>query len=693
MRLTPSHPIVVVALLAASWLPWPAASRATSTLPDEESFRLRSTATAALVGDTDGDGVRELVVIGPGAEGSGMPLAIEVLAASDGGLLPGGQVQLRRRAGGEDLLRHGVEPDEDGMLPMARREPARLLSWHVDGRERVLALTIGSQGLPYPCCLTPWQVIRNADGRTGLRELPGLLGGGVAVVLIDLDADGTDELVIGDPVIDGSFAVRIFRWDGRWRPIDQVELASESPPSLMPLGDTDGAPGEEVGILASQAGLLRIGLDSDDGLVRDQIRSWAWPMPAGLPTEEGPRLAVVTQPAGIGLANWPRGGRFRLQAQTSRSGRLLGVLGSGESVRMIVEGSAGQVDLLDGTLGVLPSPGQSLPARLFEGSGREPYVGPLPGGLPDGRAAFISRGRLIAGGGETIPIGALPGVSPVGAFGERLAWTALTSEPSLDVTLHGGPLASGSPAGATVTVVPTASFLIPEVDEESYTPTVRDAVIVGQSGSRQTLLTAGSISLDVNAPRGSLLILTNGEDDPRQDDVIRSGPAALRLSPPSALRDRSGGYAGRLSVITPAGHAYQSVFQVQVLRDPPPVLASTPFVSFGLDVSLSGRTSPGSEVFVDGRPVAVADDGTFEAAVGAGIVPREVAIRAVDVVGNTSTQTVSVVAPIDYRRLPWVPIVAGLTLVAAVILFLRVPRPSGVRHRVSTDQGTFEEIE
>jgi len=94
---------------------------------------------------------------------------------------------------------------------------------------------------------------------------------------------------------------------------------------------------------------------------------------------------------------------------------------------------------------------------------------------------------------------------------------------------------------------------------------------------------------------------------------------------------------------------------------------------------------------VDGQPVAVAPDGTFEASVGGGILPRDVRVRATDQLGNVTQETISVVAVADYRLLPWIPITAVVTVGLGLFLFLRTPRsarPSG-----STGTGTLEEIE
>jgi hypothetical protein len=54
---------------------------------------------------------------------------------------------------------------------------------------------------------------------------------------------------------------------------------------------------------------------------------------------------------------------------------------------------------------------------------------------------------------------------------------------------------------------------------------------------------------------------------------------------------------------------------------------------------------------------------------------------------------VSVVAPADYRRLPWIPIVVGLTLLAGGFLLLRVPRARAQVAQEPGDDARLEEID
>ena len=104
-------------------------------------------------------------------------------------------------------------------------------------------------------------------------------------------------------------------------------------------------------------------------------------------------------------------------------------------------------------------------------------------------------------------------------------------------------------------------------------------------------------------------------------------------------------------------------------------------------------TPPDASVAVDGTPVPVAADGRFDAAVSAGLWPRDVQIEATDPLGNRNTATVSVVALLDYRQLPWIPIVALLTILAGLVLYLRVPHLRPAAPSGPMTDATLEDLE
>ena len=132
---------------------------------------------------------------------------------------------------------------------------------------------------------------------------------------------------------------------------------------------------------------------------------------------------------------------------------------------------------------------------------------------------------------------------------------------------------------------------------------------------------------------------------------------------------------------------------MSIHTQPPSLRASTPLASLGFDVGVSGRTAPDASVAVDGTPVPVESDGRFEVAVSAGLWPRDVQIVATDPLGNRTTTTISVVALLDYRQLPWIPIVALLTILAGIVLYLRVPHVRPATASGPMTDATLEDLD
>ncbi len=133
---------------------------------------------------------------------------------------------------------------------------------------------------------------------------------------------------------------------------------------------------------------------------------------------------------------------------------------------------------------------------------------------------------------------------------------------------------------------------------------------------------------------------------------------------------------------------------MRVLASPPALRAEAEPAPLSFDVTLTGRTAPGTAVTLDGTPVLVAPDGSFSHSVTAPPWPHSVRLEAVDPVGNRSVQLVSVVGLFDYRTLPWLPIIVVLTLVVGAILFLRAPRrDAGLAGYDRIEAGALEEID
>ena len=112
-----------------------------------------------------------------------------------------------------------------------------------------------------------------------------------------------------------------------------------------------------------------------------------------------------------------------------------------------------------------------------------------------------------------------------------------------------------------------------------------------------------------------------------------------------------------------------------------------------LGARITGSVSPYAELMVDGHPVEVNDDGAFEVAVDAPPWPIEVVVVARDPLGNETSASVQVIGVVDYRGLPWLPIMGLLTALVGAYALLRVPRPGARPAPAWTDDSTLEDIE
>jgi hypothetical protein len=711
-RLARIGAVATLALATAAWLALPQPGLAVSAIPAEVATFLAPDALTAIVGDVDGDGVRELVRLVPRA-GDDLHLAVEVVQVDAAGEVRQlGEAPLLRGASFDEQFNGLTRPGET-MLPARVDDGARLLAWRVDGRERVLAVAIGAQDDERPCCLAVWQVELDGAGGVRLGLLLDVLRSAAAIQVADLDADGTDELVVSEPIelaAPNVVAVYVLRWTGETFAMLRGSVSPAPSAPLVALGDSDGLRGDEVGLVAAYGSgvdtvlLHRISL-APDGALRTERADL--PLPAdvvALPGPAGGRLVLASDSGGSVMVDWPSGAdRMTVEATSIRGGRPLAVIGSGDDARVLLQ-RGDSVDVLDATLtprqGVLGSPASAL----FRATEEAPYVGPLPGGLPDGRAATLFRGRLITAVGGTdaprihllgdVPVGVLPATVPLGSFGPDGGWMALASATAFDATREGGSLVgpAGPVAGARVAAVRSEAVLRPETDGGRLDPTLSGAVRSSRQPARPLILARDGFELEIAAPQGTLLrAYLAGATAPEPQLVGPSGAARLSIPGEPTGADDDERLTVRLVAVTPAGQGYGALWEVQLRRTAPTLEVTASAAPFAFEVPLLGRTSPGAAVVVDGQPVPIAEDGTFEVAVGAGPLPRVVRIEATDAVGNRSEQTLSVVGFLDYRQLPWIPMAVVFTLVVGLILFLRAPRPAPAGQRA--DDAHLEEIE
>jgi hypothetical protein len=685
---------------------------AVSGLPEDGAVLLPGVVTlAAMAADVDGDGVKELVRLVPW-ETNPAYQAVEVLSFDGGVPRPRGQARVARAATPDDTFA-GRRPSADNLLPVSVNEPARLLRWRLDGQDQLLLVSIGTDELTRPCCLTVWQVAL-PDGETSLRFLQDTVSSAESILAADLDADGTDEIVIletPDPSLVAAAIRRVLvlHWNGT----DFDRRYADAQPSrtsgpLFSLGDSDGLPGNEAGFVEVASGadvtptLFRVSLDASGApLVEHALLPGSGQL-AVLPGDEsGEHEAdelVLIDGGFASLLFWPAGQKQLVVAGTAlRGGQLLGVTGRGTAARLLIQ-RGGAVDILDRGLQSLGGINASTPATRFVGTQLEPYVGPFPGGAPDGGDGLVFQGQLTyaspsAGGGvEHVEVGALPGLSPVGLVGPDGGWAVVgqTSTPPTDGT--GGPMtnpeAEGSPGAWAfgLWLVPVRQLLRPEADGGRLNPAIEGGV-TDPTRAVPTLLTNTQLTARFSAPESSISQVIV---DPAIPDGVSLQNGEMQVLLADGAQGDETSFTVRLLVATPGGHGYGGRWQVRVIRGPPSLEVEEPQGSWSLHASISGRTDRGTLLQVDGAPVQVAADGSFSADVEAGLLPRLVTISASDQLGNIAEQRVSVVAPFDYRKLPWVPIIAALTVLVALILFLRAPH---ARPGPPADAGTLEDLE
>jgi hypothetical protein len=190
---------------------------------------------------------------------------------------------------------------------------------------------------------------------------------------------------------------------------------------------------------------------------------------------------------------------------------------------------------------------------------------------------------------------------------------------------------------------------------------------------------------EVSGPPGTMVWwATRG--DAGELTIGAEGVARIQLLEAAGPNAPDGsGATVNLWVVTPAGHGYE------VYRQPPSLEITDDEALVNFSPTISGQTIPGAMVTINGFAVDTAANGSFEAPVAVGLLPTDLRVVAVDPVGNRTERVVSVVWPVDYRRLPFVPIAVLLTVVAALVLFLRRP-DTGPTRRTPDEGATFEEI-
>ena len=701
--------------------------RGAETIPDEpDAVLVDGPSHAAIVADVDGDGQPELVRITDLAPG-GIQLGVEIwqqgLDGRWGITAPAVPLQ-RGRSAAERTA--GASGDRDDMQPALANDSVRLLLWREGGRAHVLAVVNAGNavGDQVPCCLTVWEVTEPlGGGAPSLTLLVNTHGGGDTVFAVDMDGDGTDELAVRVPAganTPAGFGV-LRRTAGRFIVTSQPLNAGDVAQPYL-LGNSDGLKGDEIGLIGSFGaggtgyGLTRVSLRA--GKIHaetTELPSNGGVLPVAVNGTGPSRIVFGDLDQPLLAFSWPADKEMSQVGRSSRLGRPVGVIGTGANLRIIVRRQPPQpLDLIGPDLSESSAHGvpSSAAAKPFLDKTYSPYAGPWPDPLPGNVEAQVYAGELIRASADgsvaSAPMAALPGMAPLGELGRGGAWTALAQRmgptPSAaEIVRNGGALHQNDEF--SITLVHTSEVLTPEAGGGVIRPAVEDAVLdarAGTNGQEALLIGAPVFEASVVAPQGSFAMSVTGLST--ELNVLRRNPdlnspreiagPPFRIPIVSSLGPPGNqAFDAALHVITPAGHGYTARWHVRLLRTPPKITVESPFLSLGFGATIRGQTDPSATVTADGQSTHAGPDGRYQLTVPAGLIPHDVRVQAQDPIGNLASITANVVAPIDYRRLPWLPIVGLLTVAAGAILFLRAPRLVKRPAPSSGDDAPFEEID
>jgi hypothetical protein len=667
-------------------------------IPDEPpSVVLPLPVASALAIDLDHDGVRELLTIGS-ADRDPNVLALQAWwIAADGSVEASNQVPLRhpdRQVVSSFLF----VADRDGLpVPMVGAtadpefpsDPTHLTIWDIDAGEGALSIRMV------------------ADTQGG--------GSGRTTAVADMDADGTDELLVGEGDRGATLELGLLRWSGdRYTRIGlAIPRISAANARILDTGDTDGVAGEEALLTGPSTlgpdGLYRVSLRDGEPFIdvtRGDVVD-AFDGPFGDARAFGQFIAVQGGFPALKIWTWPRDAEPALEASLETPGGLMATWGRERDLRLAFVGQPswdgerlvdyGQVVVLGvpdhgefstTTLEADPRAAAYLvrvAAYLFafpEPSIPDPYIGLVAAGVPGEPDALVFGGQLITPEFDSAvlasarPMALLPGLTPIGTVGPDGVWTAVLPRENFDL--------------AELRLVSTESLLTPEVADAHLFPTLH-GVLQDPESSADLRLGTEAAHAEIEGPPGTSVSWAIIGGSTGRELIGPSGSVRFALGDGAASEHPPGSTAlAGIWAVTPAGHGYSGAWRLHY-GGPPTLDIDAPDALLDFGPAITGRTVPGATVTADGSPVTVAADGSFEASVPMGLLPADVRVVVVDPVGNRAERTVSVLWPLDYRRLPFVPLVVLLTVVAGLVLYLRRPDTHPSR-RPPDDGATFEEI-
>ncbi|HEX7197020.1 MAG TPA: hypothetical protein VF364_09350 [Candidatus Limnocylindria bacterium] len=693
--------LVAMGTLAAA-RPAAAAEDATVVLP--------GSATAAVTVDLDGDGAREIVRLVQQANGA--DLTVDAWA-HDG---RGGWAQL----GEQPMPVAAVDGDD----PPPGGAGSALLRWHDDGRERLLAASavVANSMTGATCCLTLFEVLPSARAGIEVRHLQQIGGGAQYLRTADLDADGSDELVLhesrfGEAEPDPVATLAVHRWNGSTFE-RMFETTDRELFNGVTVGQTDGVPGDDLLFGPIPDGRLHRLAWADGSMREEEAAIDLGGPPDGWIAGAADDAIILLRSGGISVMRWERG--RPPSPATEISIELVGnvfAIGDGPDAVLGVQngdpfGSDPSAmttlyDLTGRRLGEIPSAtGSDVFWRLFSGEAPPfggnvsrnvfPYVGPMPDGLGDGVPAFIASGTLVQPGGpdgyEARSMASLIGMQPLGLAGPADGWAVVG-----DVF---GPFGGGAylswggipPGWGRVATMPLADFLLADDKAAAASIGLRNAVEVARTGSDVTILADGDgFEVSVTAAPGSVVMFGIGSGF--EEHEVEDEPIVLVAEPRrGAAEDENQEFEAILLVVGPGGRGIGEQWTGTFVREAPELSVSAETVPMALGATLDGVSSPGSVVSVDGAPIATDARGRFTTSVDAPIWPSQLVVSATDPLGNETTERVEVVGLVDYRGLPWAGILVVVLVGVGAVLYIRTPRRRAPV-AVPDGDGRLEELE
>ena len=681
----------LVLLLGGSYLPPPFPAAVVVVPGEPDALMLPEVPTPqAVVADVDGDGARDVVRLIATPDGA---FEIEAWAFADTGwhALASPVTALPSRAS-----------SEPGELVYADA-PTRLIVRRIGGDERVTLARqprLEGPGLEVDCCLLLHDLVVEA-GELRLHEAAERMPDADAVLALDMDGDGTDELVVTTgrpPLGDTTFPTdaRLLRWStDRFAPPVLTELLVGSGFSPFILGDTDGLPGDEAAFIGEQSRLHRLSLRDGDLLVVESSSSAMLAAMAVPLIGEGRGIATLSGLSGLEVRAWPRDAPpgLGLGTRSMRGGALLGVtaaIGGAPALAIVSDRAAVSVVSLPELASISPLAPSPAAERLAAGP-VSAFVGRLPGGGPNGEEVLFVGGGLLTAAGEFASTATLAGTVPIGLAGPEREWLALWHRPSSASALDqsGGRLdPPSSRVGSGVSVVRTRAIFDLELDGARLAPVLDAAVVVDD---RDLFVSGEGFGASIEAPPGSRVYVQPGSTEPPAVEVVpSSGELRVVVDPAPDVPEEPTEVA--IAVVTPGGRAYVARWRVAVIDRPPALDAHAETSAGSPSVLIAGQTAPLNRVRIGDREVLVNGEGRFSTRVELPPWPTEVDVVATDVVGNETRVAIVGIGWFDYRALPWTAIVIVGVAVAGGFLALRAPRMRGAAQSVDED-GTVEELD